>query len=167
MGRFSLSERPTIMGAGMDRQVSISLGIVVARPRRHDSHPDWQTSRVMLGDHAIAAGRLLRQDSDAEYYFAGAAELRLDADEIDSYRVNLSQDEPRLYVVMAPREDGKVPPHVHLITADPDEAVGYLAAAPDGIEEIAMPPALAELISIFIDSHDDGDDTGDLGATLH
>src|SRR4051812_8406126 len=127
----------------------------------------------MIGEHAIAAGRLLRRDGEADYYFAGAAELCLDAAEIDSYRINLSQSEPRLYLVLARREDSNTPPLVHLITADPDEAVNYLAAAPDGIEEVAMPPALADLISIFIDSHAEGDELtrpGDFmppGATLH
>jgi hypothetical protein len=146
----------------MDRQVSISLGVIVTRPRSPDPRAagehDWQTSRVMLGEHAIAAGRLLRRDGEADYYFAGAAELYLDADEIDSYRINLSQNEPRLYLVMAPRQDNDAPPLVHVITADPDEAVGLQAASPEGVEEVAMPPALADLISIFIDSHTDDED---------
>ena len=157
----------------MDRQVSISLGVIVARPRAHESGDnDWQTSRVMLGEHAIAAGRLLRRDGESEYYFAGAAELCLDAEEIDSYRVNLSQHQPRLYLVLAPRADGDEPPLVHVITADPDEAVSLLAAAPDGVEEVAMPPALADLISIFIDSHADTEEQTRIGdglpaVTLH
>jgi hypothetical protein len=153
----------------MDRQVSISLGVIVARTRHGDDDNAWQANRVMLGDHAISAGHLLRRDRETDYYFAGAADLQLDAAEINSYRNNLEND-PRLYLVLARRGDGDGPPLVHLITADPGEAESYLEAAPDDVEEVEMPQALADLISIFIDSHTDDEQDRDwtiAGATVH
>jgi hypothetical protein len=62
---------------------------------------------------------------------------------------------------------------VHLVTADPAEAEDYLSAAPDQFDDVAMPTALADLISIFIDSHAEDDESlGNLppkrnGITLH
>lgn len=143
----------------MDRQVSISIGIVVAKPRTTEyENPNWLASSAVVGETGIGPGRLLKRDSEADYYFAGAADLQLSADDIDSYRANLTQGEPRLYCLLAPREDGNAPPLVHLVTADPAEAEDYLVAAPDQFDEVAMPSALADLISIFIDSHAEDED---------
>lgn len=142
----------------MDRQVSISVGIVVAssRPAAHEKR-SWRARAALVGENGIDAGRLLKRDDEADYYFAGAADLRLSADEIDAYRANL-ENEPRLYCLLAKRDDADAPPLVHLVTADPAEAEDYLAAAPDMVEEIAMPVPLADLISIFIDSHAEDED---------
>jgi hypothetical protein len=157
----------------LDKQVFISLGVVVTRPRAPVARARrrWQPSGVMLGDTPAAAGRLLRRDGKSEYFSAGAAELRLTANEIESYRVNLSQPVPQLYLVMARQSADDTPPLIHHITADRDEADGMRTSTPAVIDEVPMPLALADLISIFIDSHaeEDGDeaDLSEQTATLH
>ena len=91
----------------MDKQVSISVGIVVASPRAANSKGErsWEARAAMVGENGIPAGDLLKRDRDADYYFAGAADLNLSANDIEAYRANLTQDEPRLYCLMARRSD--------------------------------------------------------------
>ena len=159
----------------MDKQVSISVGIVVASPRAANSKGErsWEARAAMVGENGIPPGDLLKRDRDADYYFAGAADLNLSASDIEAYRANLTQDEPLLYCLMARRSDTNSPPLLHLVTADREEAERYVAAAPDLVNEVAMPSALADLISIFIDGHADDDEDFPLappkrdGATVH
>lgn len=159
----------------MDKQVSISVGIVVSSPRAANSNGErsWEASAAMVGENGIPPGDLLKRDGDSDYYFAGAADLNLSASDIEAYRANLTQDEPRLYCLMARRSDANAPPLLHLVTADPEEAERYVAAAPDMVDEVAMPSALADLISIFIDGHAEEEPDFSLaapkrdGATLH
>ena len=159
----------------MDKQVSISVGIVVASPRAANSKGErsWEARAAMVGENGIPPGDLLKRDRDADYYFAGAADLNLSANDIEAYRANLTQEEPRLYCLMARRSDVNAPPLLHLVTADREEAERYVAAAPDMVNEVAMPSALADLISIFIDGHAEDDEDFSLappkrdGATVH
>ena len=159
----------------MDKQVSISVGIVVASPRsgKRRRARNWQASAAVVGDSGVGPGRLLKRDGETDYYFAGSADLRLTANDIESYRANLTQEKPRLYCILAPRQDTNSPPLLHLVTADPEEAENYQAAAPGQFEEVAMPSALADLISIFIDGHAEDEEDFALappkrdGATVH
>ena len=159
----------------MDKQVSISVGIVVASPRggKRRRSRNWQASAAVVGDSGLGPGRLLKREGETDYYYAGSADLRLTANDIESYRANLTQEEPRLYCILAPRHDTNAPPLLHLVTADPEEAENYQAAAPGQFEQVAMPSALADLISIFIDSHTEDDDDSIIasrqrdGVTLH
>jgi hypothetical protein len=78
-----------------------------------------------------------------------------------------------LYCLMSRRSDVNAPPLLHLVTADREEAERYVAAAPDLVNEVAMPSALADLISIFIDGHAEDEEDFPLapprrdGATVH
>jgi hypothetical protein len=53
----------------MDKQVSISFGIVVASPRggkRRRRQRNWQASAAVVGESGLGPGRLLKRDNETD-----------------------------------------------------------------------------------------------------
>lgn len=141
----------------MDRRLSITVGIIV-EPRSPDGpwgSDTWHPVSAIIGTPALPPGSSLRREGASPAYLAGTAPLNLYPAEAASYRQNLQQDVPRLYVVLTAAEDGE-PPIVHLVTAAPDEAESYLDGAPDLVHGIPMPRALCELVEAYVREHDPG-----------
>ena len=61
-------------------------------------------------------------DSDLRVHAGICRRAGRRASDIEAYRANLTQDEPRLYCLMARRSDANAPPLLHLVTADREEA---------------------------------------------
>ena len=137
--------------------LSIPLGVFAARSSVDSpwqSH-EWRPTAVILGGSQLSAGSLVRQEGGAEVYFAGASTLRLHKTEAASYRTNIEQDAPRLYVVLEARSGagGASTPRIHLITAAPDEAEAYLEGDEWLIGSVPMPVSLRDTIVAFVDEY--------------
>lgn len=135
----------------MDRHVTLAVSVIVER-RAVDSpwqSHAWCVADAVVGEAPLPPGSRLRQDSAATAYFAGSATLELHPTDIASYRENLRQEMPRLYVVLS-EPDGNEPPRVHLVTAAPDEAESYLEGEPSLVDGVPMPRPLIALMQDYI-----------------
>jgi hypothetical protein len=145
----------------MDRHVTLAIGVIVERRAVEgpwQSHA-WCVADAVIGEAPLEPGSRLRQDGTAAAYFAGTATLELDPTDIASYRENLRQEIPRLYVVLS-EPDGDEPPRVHLVTAAPDEAECYLDGDPNLVDGVPMPHPLVAMIGDYVDTFG-GSATGD------
>jgi hypothetical protein len=140
----------------MDRVLSISLGVVIARDKI--DHPwqeyAWRPVSVFLNAPEAAQWRELRRDETSVHYHAATLPLELHAKETIGYRANLDAGKPLVYVVLRETSDGARPIEVASVTASPYDAEVY---GYDGGNEIvgavAMPDALIELFAAFVAEH--------------
>lgn len=139
----------------MERRLSIPVGIIV-ESRTLDGpweSQTWHPVGAIIGPPALPPGSQIRREGTAAAYFAGTAQLNLYPAEVASYRQNLQEDVPRLYVVLTEPEEHE-PPSLHLVTAAPDEAESYLDGDPNLVDGVPMPQGLIELIDAYVREHD-------------
>lgn len=140
-----------------NRQVDITLGVVVERSK--SSHPwadwVWKPVSVFINAPAIAQWEeLLRQD-DVVQYHAATVSLTLHRRDTEALRENLMLPEPELYVALREADDANsdYPYDVHLVSASPYEAQDMTDAGDDIVEKVAMPEAVAAFIQAFVEEH--------------
>jgi hypothetical protein len=123
----------------MERRLSIPVGVVAERTTigsTWQSHA-WRPAGVLIGDTALTAGSLL---------------LELHPTDVDSYRHNLEQAVPRIYVVLAETAED-APPTVLLVTAAPDEASSYFDGDGRMVDGVPMGRELTGLIAAYVAGH--------------
>jgi hypothetical protein len=138
----------------MERRLSIPVGVVAERTTigsTWQSHA-WRPAGVLIGDTALTAGSLLRDDGRITSYYAGNARLELHPTDVDSYRHNLEQAVPRIYVVLAETAED-APPTVLLVTAAPDEASSYFDGDGRMVDGVPMGRELTGLIAAYVAGH--------------
>lgn len=141
----------------MSIELKIPLGVVVARERI--DHPwqeyRWRAVGVFLDAPEKANWRSLVHESGTTHFHAATVQLILHRKETMSYRVNLANGEPSLYVVLREDTDGDAarPISVHAVTASPFEAQAHGDLAFDMVDRVAMPERLVALIEAFIAEH--------------
>ncbi len=128
-----------------DRE-SLQLGIVLERRRLDNPWQDfdWRPVAVIPGAPACdpeGAWRGLGEGEDWIRYHGGTLSLELFRSETEGYKVNLSNDPPRVFVVLRSGEDAEGAHDVvpFLVTACPYEAQDYLDSGEDIIEGVPMP----------------------------
>ena len=138
----------------MERRLSIPVGVVAERMTIGNTWQGiaWRPAGVLIGETALTAGSLLRDDGRIAAYYAGDARLELHPTDIDSYRHNLEQAVPRIYVVLAETADD-TSPAVLLVTAAPDEACSYFDGDGRMVDGVPMGRELAGLIEAYVAEH--------------
>ncbi len=142
----------------LDAQETIALGVVLER--RPIDHPwadwTWRPVAVIPGAAAIEAPVELVRDGATARFHVATLTLSLHRKETEGLRVNLSQPQPAVYIVLRGEEAGEATDHApkpHLVTACPYEAEDYEIGGEDRVEAVAMPPEVAALVGHFIDHH--------------
>ena len=144
----------------MEKNESMPLGVVIER-RRVD-HPwkdhDWRPVGVIPGAPELdprGAWTLLREGEGWERYHAGTLALDLFRAETESYRINLSQEPPRIFVVLRSNTDPEVAHDLlpFLVTASPFEAQHYLDSGEEIVEVVMMPAEVLALVRDFVAEH--------------
>jgi hypothetical protein len=144
----------------MKHQESLPLGIVLERRRIDNPWKDfdWRPVAVIPGAPACdpeGDWRVLGEGEDWIHYHGGTLSLELFRRETEGYKVNLSHDPPRLFVVLRGGEDAEGPHEVvpFLVTACPYEAQDYLDSGEEIVEAVAMPPDVIAFVQTYIDRH--------------
>lgn len=144
----------------MKNQELLPLGVVLER--RKIDNPwkdfDWKPVAVIPGaaDRDPEGGwQVLREGEGWIHYHSGTLPLELFRRETEGYKVNLTYDPPRIYVVLRSGEDmdcqhDMVP---FLVTACPYEAQDYLDSGEEIVEALAMPPEVIAFVQAYIDQH--------------
>lgn len=137
----------------MKNSESMPLGIVLER-RRID-HPwqehAWRPVAVIPGAPRIDSCRLLRGGQGWAQYHAATLAVELFPKETEGYRVNLSQRQPVVYVVLhregGPIEDAPRPFHA---TVSAEEARDYSETGEEIVEPVPMPDAVAAWVKDYV-----------------
>ncbi len=156
----------------MERHLSIPLGVVIAREAVEDPWIDhvWQLRAVFPGAPEITAWKELRRGTKSDgsrwvEYHAATLPLELHAKETESYRVNLADARPSVYVVMHEADDdadegegtgegNDAPPLVvRHVTVSAFEAQDYLDSGEEMVEAAPMPAELRALVEAFVEAH--------------
>jgi hypothetical protein len=144
----------------MNKQETLPLGVVLERRRIDNPWTEysWRPVAVIAGAlprDPLGERILLDQGDDWAHFHSGTLPLELFRRETEGYRLNLSQDPPRLFVVLRTEEEGESAHDVvpFLVTACPYEAQDYLDSGDEIVEAVAMPPELIAFVQSYIDRH--------------
>jgi hypothetical protein len=138
-------------------ELVVPLGVVVAREKI--DHPwqefRWRATSVFLDAPEKANWRQLTDGGGDTFYHAVTVNLILHRKETMSYRVNLANGEPSIYVVLREdaEADGPFPITVAGVTASPFEAQVHGDLAFDSVDRVVMPERLVRLVEAFVDEH--------------
>lgn len=147
----------TILKTVKNREVTIPLGIIVEQ--RKSTHPwgdwIWKAIAVFVNAGQDAAWKEMMRGEDFVRYHAATLMLTLHRKETEPLRLNLTLEQPELYVVLQENENVASPyPFVpHVVTASSYHAQDFLDADSSIIEKVAMPEEVAALIQAFVEEH--------------
>ncbi|MGH6914917.1 MAG: DUF3305 domain-containing protein [Geminicoccales bacterium] len=140
-----------------ERSAAMPLGVVVERRRSRSPWQDWIWRPVSVIAGAPPVGgewRVLVREDDWVRYHAATLPLELHRTETEAYLVNLSQQPPRVYVVLRPAtQAGPYAFRPLLVTASPFEAESYLESGDEIVEGVPMPQPVAAWVRAFVDRH--------------
>ncbi|MCH9049481.1 MAG: DUF3305 domain-containing protein [Proteobacteria bacterium] len=134
---------------------SMALGIVLER--REIDHPweshSWTAVSVIPGAAEGDEWRVLAEEPGVVRYHAGTLTLEIHHKETEGYRLNLTTERPKVYIVLRyddEIETGIVP---FLVTVCPYEAQNYLDGDEDLVEPAPMPDVVAAWLTDFVARH--------------
>ncbi len=145
----------------MTARLTVPLGVIVVREAMSHSWEEfrWRTVCVSLDALDKADWRRNARTKGLPEYHAAMVPLTLHSKETISYRVNLANGEPSLYVVLRhdPQASAGHPITVRCVTASPFEAQAYSDVALDWVDRVPMPARLVGIVQGFV-AHDCMDD---------
>jgi hypothetical protein len=114
----------------------------------------WRPIGVLPNAAAAERGHLLAEGEGWAQYQGGMLDLELFRGETEGYLTNLSQDPPRVYVVLRRNEEGEGLAYTpFLATVCPYEAMGYSEGNDDVVEGVAMPTEIMAWVQDFVTRH--------------
>ena len=142
--------------AGLDRIETMPLGIVLERRRGVTPWQDtvWRPVAVIPGAPPVdGAWRLVRDGEGWARFHAATLTLELFRSDTEGYKVNLSQEPPRLWVVLRPDEAAEAGVVPFFVTASAHEAEAYQVSGAETVEPVPMPPEVMALVVDFVAQH--------------
>jgi hypothetical protein len=141
----------------MEQSAQMPVGVVVERRKSRSPWQDWswRPVAVILGAPPLGPEwRELVREADWTRYHAANLPLALNRGDTDAYILNLSQQPPRIYVVLRATSgpDGQ-PYRPLLITASPAEAEAYLSSGDEIVEGVPMPAPVIAWLEAFVARH--------------
>ena len=144
----------------MKDQERLPLGVVVERRELESRWVRfaWRPTGVIAGAGPLdpeGDWTLLDSGEGWTKFHAGTLSLELFPKETEGYRLNRSQEPPRIFVVLRTLDDDDLPHDVlpFLVTACPYEAQDYLDSGDDIVEAVTMPDAVVAFVQAYIDRH--------------
>lgn len=132
------------------------VGVVVER--RAVDHPwqdyAWHAVSVLPAPPPMEPWKLLRQTEQSAQFHARTLDLSLYRRETEGYKVNLSNAQPVVYVVLrAGQEAEEMDVEPFLVTVCPYEAGGYAESGDEIVDGVPMPREVAAWVQAFVDEH--------------
>ena len=134
---------------------TMPIGVVLERREIDNPWQDhiWSAVAVIPGAEPVDEWRLLASDEGWAQFHAATLPLELHRTETESYRTNLADNPPRIFVLL--REDEEDDDHdvyPFLVTVSVYEAQDYLDSD-DLFAGVTMPDAIIAWVQPFIDAH--------------
>ena len=129
----------------------LPVGVIVERRPANNRWEDviWRPVAVIPGAPATPPWTLLREEGAIAQYFAGVSELELVGRETPNYLLNLSTENPSVYVVLQPGAgDGPFGVSLRIASVSPSEAEAYMDGA-HVIERVPMPEVIAAWVADY------------------
>jgi hypothetical protein len=133
-------------------ELSREVGVVLRRRAIDNPWIDHMWSPLMVLDEVPAAApwTVLSQEADATLYYAGSAFIDLFSTDTASYRDNLADGAPLIWVALR-RQVGGAELELTKVTVDPTEGEAMFESGIDVIGTVPMPPDIASWIAAFVD----------------
>jgi len=136
----------------------LTVGIIVERRKIDNPWKEfrWEPVDIVPGITVEpgAEWKLLREENDWAHFLIGSKDIELFRSETEGYRSNLSNDPPRVYVVLCPGEEAGDNEFIpFLATVCPYEAECYTESGEDIVEGVPMPIEVAAWVQTFVDEH--------------
>ena len=128
------------------------VGVVVAKRRLKSpwaSHA-WLPHAVLPAAPAVAPWTRLGQDGEDETFYAGPADVALNASATGHYRDNLTAERPSLWVALRPVGGDEV--EVATVTADPYEGEALAEGVGETVEAVPMPAEIQAKVAAFCEA---------------
>lgn len=132
----------------------IEVGVMVERRKARSAWADflWRPVSVFTGSPSAVPWTLLGIEAQTTLFYAGEATIELHRTETSSYRDNLESGGAALWIILRPT--ASVPPYeLVAVTADPAEGEGFTDAGNNLVEQVPMPPDIAEIVGQFVVQH--------------
>lgn len=130
-----MTDEPTL-----DRHEKLTVGVIVERRKAKSAWQDyvWQPVEVVTVIPPLAPWTVMREEGGATRFFAGRFTMELFPRETVTYRMNLVDQCPGIYVVL--REDAAAPHGMALVLASPSpaEAEAYLEGGMAVMDKVPM-----------------------------
>ena len=136
---------------------SMNVGVVLERRRLDDPWRDhaWHAVEVVPGAAADISWRELGKDEDSVRYLAATLPIEMFRKETESYRINVTGQNPRVFVVLRPEPES--PPgremRPFLATVCPFEAGSYGQSEDETVDAVPMPDEIRAWVEDFIARH--------------
>ena len=130
---------------------TMQVGVVLERRRIGNPWQEyaWRPVAVIPGAPEVTRPRLLMREGPIELYHAATLPIELFRSETEGYRYNLSQEQPRVYVVLRFSEsDGE--PRPFLVTMCPYEAQDYSESGSDIVDGVLAPDAVLAWVAEYV-----------------
>ena len=139
-----------------EREVTIPVSVVLERTINPEAKwvlPQWKAFGVITGRHAQhdAQRVTIHDDGDSSRFLWGGLIVHLYRDGSEGYWYNLLSDRPYLFVV-CDGEQGEMEVEPAFITANQDEATGYMEAE-RLVLSVPMPDDICRILERYVISH--------------
>jgi hypothetical protein len=140
-----------------DQALPDSLAIAVVMEKKPSSHP-WADFRydalgvVVQDDSAEIPIKRIYRDGDTEHFLVSGLNLRLHADECESYYHNLMSPEPGCFIVASQPEGDDEMPVPYLVSLSFDEVHAYLEGD-EQIYSVEIPARLYKWAEAYVLTH--------------
>jgi len=134
------------------------VGVVIVAPRHSVRMADWRVAGVLTGERFAAQQRerrLLRSGPDADWLLWVGFEVRLEASEVEDYVLNLSHEQPSVYVVTRwEAVRGLVPVEVTLSLGQAQQMDATdLRSSEESVHAVPMPAELGHWLAAYSEQH--------------
>lgn len=109
----------------------------------------WEAIGIIPDTGDAATPRVLRQDESSVQWLHGGFELQLHRDEAENYYLNLSAQQPCVFIAWRTEEDLAVP---KFVTLSYGEAARFMDAG-EQVDKVAMPPDMRDWLGEFVSRH--------------
>jgi hypothetical protein len=120
----------------------------------------WRPLGVLPPGAAAEPGKILAEGEGWAHYQGGRFDIELFKRETEGYLTNLSQEPPRVFVVLRRNEDAEGPGEQEglefepfMVTVCPYEASKYGEDHDDVVEGVPMPPDVLAWVRDFVTAH--------------
>lgn len=148
-----------LRAAGPGKHEVLPLGVVIERRASTSPWQDYFYKPIAVFSGAppkdpYSAWTLMKEGDGWAHFHAATVPLELFRAETEGYKVNLSNAQPHVYIVLTPGSSRDDPEQiVHHVTACPFEAESYTMDSEQLVEGVPMPPEVAGWIKAFCDTH--------------